>query len=556
MTIHRVSIVAIAFTIAACSPRPSTAPAPTEAPRPAATLPGTTVTEAPGNWMLLDPGADKVYGIGLLRAERELLANKRPQRTVVVAVIDNGLDTTHAYLRPHLWVNPKEIAGNGKDDDGNGYADDVRGWDFIAGANGKFVDHDTYELTRIAGACADSVHRATLPASYQNRCSTIVAEFLRKRSELEQTMGNIRQIDGVYEQILPILRRAVGSDSITAQRVAALSSPNDTVQRARDMFIRLNSQGITPAVVAEARKAYEGQLQYGYNTSYDPRSIVGDNYPDTLINRYGNPDVKGPGGMHGTHVSGIIASNRQFSPRVSNGTAMQSDCCGIATSVKIMALRAVPDGDERDKDIANAIRYAADNGAQVINMSFGKSYSPYKDLVDAAVKYADGKGVLMVHAAGNEGANGETDPSFPTPVYLDGGRAKNWIEVGASSWKTGDALAATFSNYGTTVDLFAPGEDVTSAVPGGGYEKESGTSMASPVVAGVAALIMSYYPTLTASDVKKIILETATKVPDIVVTRPGSTAERVKFSELSTTGGIVNAYAALQAAERAAAARP
>jgi subtilisin family serine protease len=189
-------------------------------------------------------------------------------------------------------------------------------------------------------------------------------------------------------------------------------------------------------------------------------------------------------------------------------------------------------------------------------MSFGKGYSPYKNLVDAAVKYADSKGVLMVHAAGNEGANGETDPSFPTPVYLDGGRAKNWIEVGASSWKAGDALAAAFSNYGSNVDVFAPGEDIMSTVPGGGYEKESGTSMASPVVAGVAALIMSYYPTLTAADVKKIILETSTKAADVVVTRPGSTAEKVKFSELSSTGGIVNAYAALQAAERMAGARP
>jgi len=546
-------VAALALALAACSPRASTAPTPAEPP---ATAPAVNLAEAPKNWMLLDPGADKVYGISLLRAERELLSSKRPQRTVVVAVIDNGIDTTHASLRSHLWVNPKEVAGNGKDDDGNGYADDIRGWDFIAGANGKYVDHDTYELTRIAAACSDSLKRAKLPADYQARCSQIASEFLRKRSELEQTMGNIRQIDQLFGQILPILRRELHTDSLSVQRVGALASPNDTVRRARDLFIRLNAQGITPAVVDEAKKAYEGQLEYGYNTSFDPRPIVGDDYPDTLINRYGNPDVKGPGGMHGTHVSGIIASNRQFSPRVSNGGAAVGDCCGIATSVKIMALRAVPDGDERDKDIASAIRYAADNGAQVINMSFGKSYSPYKKLVDAAVKYADAKGVLMVHAAGNEGANGETDPSFPTPVYLDGGRAKNWIEVGASSWKTNEALAASFSNYGSNVDLFAPGEDVMSTIPGGGYEEESGTSMASPVVAGVAALILSYYPTLTAADVKKILLETAIKVPDAVVTRPGSTAEKVKFSELSATGGIVNAYAALQAAERMAGARP
>ena len=506
--------------------------------------------------MLLDPTADHVYGISLLRAERELLANRKPQRTVVVAVIDNGIDTAHATLRPHLWVNPKEIPGNGKDDDGDGFVDDVRGWDFIAGADGKYVDHDTYELTRVAGACADSAKRAKLPADYQARCSTIAAEFLRKRQELEQTMNNIRQISSLYTQILPYLRRASHAESVTVAGVTAINpAGSDTLARAKDVFLRLSAQGITPAVVAEAKTAYEGQLEYGYNTSFDPRAtIVRDDYPDTMINRYGNPDVKGPGGMHGTHVSGIIAANRPIG--MARATADSTDCCGIASAVKIMAIRTVPDGDERDKDVANAIRFAADHGAQVINMSFGKAYSPYKNLVDAAVKYADAKGVLMVHAAGNEGANSEQEPSFPTPVYLDGGRAQNWIEVGASSWKSGNALVASFSNYGKPVDIFAPGEDITSTVPGGKYEQESGTSMASPVVAGVAALIMSYYPTLTASDVKKVILESATKVPGVSVTRPGSTAEHVQFSELSTTGGIVNAYAALQAADRMAAAHP
>jgi subtilisin family serine protease len=217
----------------------------------------------------------------------------------------------------------------------------------------------------------------------------------------------------------------------------------------------------------------------------------------------------------------------------------------------------VPDGDERDKDIANAIRYAADNGANIINMSFGKAFSPYKQLVDEAVKYADSKGVLMVHAAGNDAEDVTQTASFPTPVYKEGGRAVNWIEVGASSWRMRDSLVAGFSNYGKgMVDLFAPGDDIYSTVPGGKFKKESGTSMASPVVAGVSALLMSYFPTLTASDVKHIVLESTTKLGDQMVIRPGEGSMRVKFGELSTTGGIVNVYNAVKMAEQMTVVRP
>jgi subtilisin family serine protease len=229
---------------------------------------------------------------------------------------------------------------------------------------------------------------------------------------------------------------------------------------------------------------------------------------------------------------------------------------GIATAVRIMGVRAVPNGDERDKDVANAIRYAADNGANIINMSFGKGYSPDKPLVDAAARYAASKGVLLVHAAGNEGADVTTTPNFPNPTVLAGGdRVGPWIEVGAISWKGADSLVATFSNYSQTlVDVFAPGVDILSTVPGGEYKRESGTSMAAPVVTGVAALLMSYYPSLTAADVKRILLETATRQKiDVLV--PG-TERRVPFATLSTTGAVISAYEALKRAEAETAARP
>jgi subtilisin family serine protease len=324
-----------------------------------------------------------------------------------------------------------------------------------------------------------------------------------------------------------------------------LQASNDTVRQARQIYLGLAAQGISQGEVAEAKKAYASRAQYGFNTMVNPRTTVGDDYPDTLVKKYGNRDVTGPDASHGTHVAGIIGSIRD-----GGGT-------GIAQSVRIMGVRTVPDGDERDKDVANAIRYAVDNGAQVINMSFGKAYSPYKSLVDAAVRYADSKGVLMVHAAGNEGEDTGESPSFPTPDYTGGGRAVNWIEVGASSWKGRDSLVASFSNYSKAkVDLFAPGEDIYSTVPGGGYKKESGTSMASPVVAGVAALLMSYFPNLTATDTKRIILESSTRLTNQMVAKPGEGGGMVKFGDLSVTGGVVNVYAAVQMAQMTAGSKP
>lgn len=547
-TLTRTSGLALAASVsllAACAP--TGAPA-APAPAPSTVTERTTpaLREAPLNWHLLDT-TDRVPGIALLRAERELLAGRQPARTVIVAVIDNGVDTAHAALRGRLWSNPKEVAGNGRDDDGNGLVDDTFGWNWIGAPDGRNVHQDTYELTRIVAQCGRPAGKDSLPIEYRTRCPELEREWSRKKAEVSQTLANVRQYEQVVNRIVPLLQRATGSDSLSRDRVEALTPANDSVRDARRIFLQLASQGITPQDVYDAKKAYESQDQYGYNLRFDPRSIVGDNYPDTSVRRYGNRDVTGPDAEHGTHVAGIIAAGRE-----GGGT-------GIApNSVRIMAIRTVPDGDERDKDIANAIRYAVDNGAHVINMSFGKGYSPFKPVVDAAVRYADSRGVLMVHGAGNDAKDLATNESFPNPVYKDrSGRALNWIEVGASSWRSNDSLVANFSNYGRSqVDVFAPGVDIYSTFPGNKYKKNSGTSMASPVVAGLAALIMSYYPTLTAADVKRVILETATRMPDRMVLRPGDGGATVRFGDLSATGGIVNAYAALRMAAQLATPRP
>lgn len=544
MRIHLSPLVYL-FALGCASAPQAVAPAPSPEPnRPSAVAPVSPstpsvapISEAPDDWQLRDLSADRVPGISARRAERELLANRTPARTVVVAVIDGGVDTAHVDLRANLWHNPGEVAGNAKDDDGNGYTDDTYGWNFLGAPSGENVDWDTLELTRQHVRCMRP--EPTTDASARAQCADIARDFAAKRTELQQMATQIQMIDGTYSRTVHILGTVLPADSLTAARVTALKPTSDSVRMARDLFLRMVASGIDGAGLADARKDVTGRLEYGLNVDFNPRTIVGDNPANLTERRYGNRDVTGPDAKHGSHVAGIIGAVR------GNGTGID----GIAQAVKLMVVRAVPNGDEHDKDIASAIHYAVDNGAQIINMSFGKDYSPHKGAVDEAVRYADAHGVLMIHAAGNDAKNLAEGSNFPTPVYLDGSRAVNWIEVGASSWKGGAALAAPFSNYGKAeVDVFAPGVDILSTVLGGGYARESGTSMAAPVVSGLAAVLMSYFPALTAADVKQVILESATRYAETMVVRPGSEGEKVPFGSLSSTGGVVNLYAAVKAA--------
>jgi subtilisin family serine protease len=366
------------------------------------------------------------------------------------------------------------------------------------------------------------------------------------RAKAAQELAAVKQILPQLQQLEAILRPALNGDSLTEENVRRLRSVRLDVQQARDRWLSAAEQGWTVESLNEYRRDQENKLQYGLNPSYNPRSIVGDDTTNLNERGYGNAEVTGPDATHGTHVAGIIGAVR------GNNVGLN----GVAPAVRLMILRAVPDGDERDKDIANAIRYAADNGAQVINMSFGKAYSPQKGAVDEAVRYAEGKGVLIVHAAGNEGASLDTSPSYPTRTFLSGGTARSWIEVGASTPARADSLAADFSNYSRTgVDVFAPGVSIWSTVPHNRYERLQGTSMAAPVVTGVAALLLSYFPSLTAADVKDIIIQSSTRFPDQNVVRPGEGDARVPFASLSVSGGVVNVYNAVRMAQQRAAAR-
>jgi subtilisin family serine protease len=504
-------------------------------------------TDVPKGWHLLSKQTSGYYGIGLDKAYDFLKGKK--STPIIVAVIDSGVDTTHEDLKPILWHNPGEIPGNGIDDDKNGYVDDVYGWNFLGGRDGKNVKEDSYEAARVYHAYKDKFENVTDPSTLskedqenykvwirakQDVVGEVDLSLLEKYQQIEKDMmagDSVIQIDLKKKEYDCKDLEGYSPTSISAQKLKQTMTYICSLNKNND----ITNEQILDDLQGEIRK-----MESAEKAPPDYRgNIVKDNYNDFNDRFYGNNDVMAGTPFHGTHVSGIIAAARN------NGLGID----GIADNVKIMMVRAVPDGDEHDKDIALAIRYAADNGAKVINMSFGKGFSPQKEWVDDAVRYAQSKGVLLVHAAGNDAADIDTAWNFPTPVYkTDGKRASNWITVGASGDPQLGGLAASFSNYGKKeVDVFAPGVKIYSTIPGGNtYGEAQGTSMASPVVAGVAALILEYYPNLSAEQVKYVIEKSSVR-PELKVKVPGSD-EEVDMSELSASGGLLSAYEAVKLA--------
>jgi len=517
--------------------------------------------KVPENWFNLDKSADNVQGVSTEKLYKTLLKGKSSQ-TVIVAVIDSGIDYEHEDLKDVMWVNTDEIPNNGKDDDGNGYVDDIHGWNFIGGKDGKNVDADTYEVTRLYGKYKAKYENAD-PSKLNKKEKKEYAIFEKTKKEVEakykEAEAGLSQMEATTALIsgaIDAVEKALDGKDVTPDNVAALDGAADqSIAVGKSILERVFAEGETvesmdalrkdfKSQIEEGKKYYSNQVEYAYNPDFNTRLIVGDNYANQTEIGYGNNDYEGPDAFHGTHVAGIIGAARNNDIGIN----------GVADNVQIMSLRAVPNGDERDKDVANAIRYAVDNGASIINMSFGKGYSWNKKIVDAAVKYACKKDVLLVHAAGNSGENTDEADNFPTDDYekkpLFGKKnASNWIEVGALSWKDGEDAAATFSNYGQShVDVFAPGVAIYSTIPDNEYKNAQGTSMASPVIAGVAAVLRSYYPALTAEQVKDIIMKSSVKNKK-KVKQPGS-GDLVPFSTLSVSGGTANVLNAVKMAQK------
>lgn len=515
-----------------------------------------TTTEDVKEWHLKDAQKDGFNGISIQKTYDFLKGKKSKQ--IIVAVIDSGVDTTHEDLKPVLWRNTKEIPGNGIDDDHNGYVDDVHGWNFLGGKDGRNIKTEASEATRVyhkykAKFEGKQINEANLNAEEKEQYALWkkAGELMKVKSEDQVELMFLEMAYKSVKKHEKVLREEMKKDTFTVSDLEKFNFASQQGQKAKLGYITFMK--LTQMEPEETNVSIFSQLEEYIDQkkkAQDAKEVAPPNYREQIVKDdynnindrfYGNNDVMGPAPLHGTHVSGIIAADR------TNGIGSN----GVADNVRIMPIRAVPDGDEYDKDIALAIKYAVDNGAKVINMSFGKGISPEKKWVDDAVRYAESKDVLIVHAAGNDAADNDSVGNFPNPEFKGSNKkAGNFITVGASSdQKVSADRVADFSNYGKkTVDVFAPGVKIYATVPtGNNYTYLKGTSMASPVVAGVAALIRSYYPDLSAKQVKAAIEKSVTRDTTLRVTRPGS-KEQVPMSDLCISGGFLNAYGAVTAA--------
>lgn len=479
-------------------------------------------------WSHLDLAKDSVPGMSVDKAYAELLKGKKGVK-VIVGIVDSGVDIDHEDLKSVVWTNKKEIAGNGIDDDKNGYIDDIHGWNFL----GDDV-HETLEMTRIVkkGDDGSATYKSAL-AAYEEKYN----KALKDKQQVDFLTATDKAI-----------QTHLGKENYTIEDLNGIVTTDPDLTKSKAIMTRIltNAGPTFRSEIENYGKYVYDQLNYNLNKELDARKIVGDNINDIKDKKYGNNTVYGPDkeeALHGTHVAGIIAQVR--------GNAIGGD--GIADNVEIMTIRAVPDGDEYDKDIALAIRYAVDNGAKVINGSFGKSYSPQKQWVFDAIKYAEKKDVLFVHAAGNDGENIDLPENANFPNDSEDNTkefASNVLTVGALNNQYGEGVIAPFSNYGSfNVDVFAPGDEIYATIPNNKYKYLQGTSMASPNAAGVATLIRSYYPKLSAKQVKQILMDSGTPLPaDVIVGEKQDL--NTKSDRTSKSAKMVNAYNALLMAEK------
>ncbi len=493
----------------------------------------------PNNWHLLDTTFN---GINLDKAYEFLKQKGKVSTNVIVGVVDSGIDTLHEDLKPVLWVNSNPGA--------SGYPGDIHGWNFIGGKDGRNLKTDSYEAARVYYKLKPKWDKEVDVNSLKPSDVKEYATYLRAK---EKVVGDVDDAQtNMLKMMVPkfmtgdsVIKKEIAKEVYDARDLQNYTPSNMDAIMTKTLVMNISKMNNSDEITnIELLEEFTNELNKAKAAGVAPpnyrKEIVGDNESDINDKFYGNSDIMANTPFHGTHCAGIIGAARN------NGLGMD----GIADNVSLLTVRAVPDGDEHDKDIALGIRYAIDNGAKVISMSFGKDFSPEKEWVDAAFRYAQSKDVLLVHAAGNDAKNIDTTFNFPNMNYEMGGKAYNLITVGASGNKLNGGLVASFSNYGPIqVDVFAPGVGIYSTIPGGNkYGKASGTSMACPVVAGIAALIREYYPNLSAQQVK-FIIESSVVKPTGLVKNP-ATKEMVSMSDLSKTGGIVNAYEAILLADR------
>ncbi|MBZ4189683.1 S8 family serine peptidase [Niabella beijingensis] len=499
------------------------------------------------DWHYLDYKADGYRGISLKQAYA--LLKGRKSIPVIVAVIDSGIDTLQPDLKPVLWQNPGEIPNNNKDDDGNGLTDDYYGWNYLGAPDGENLsvsisdDWRTYHRFKAQFEGKDS---AAIPKDqqwhyreWQRAGRTLTADFDSASAVIDNLRANWELANSTNEQLKKILNKEVftGKD-LDSVPVSIANRELLTIWKRILAQEDMSNAGFMKGF-GDYKKEQEDNLVKRTTAPEDYRGkLLQDDDYDITKTKYGNHNLSGFAGYHGTSVSSVIGAVRN------NGTGID----GIADNVKIMMIRGILGKDEFDKDVALSIRYAVDHGAKVINMSFGKYISPDKKWVDEAIEYALSKDVVLVHGAGNDATDTDTEDHYPSSYTVANRFLPNLLQVGASGDASLGTLVAGFSNYGKKkVDVFAPGLDIHCAIAGNGTQMASGTSLSSPVVAGIAALLRSYFPKLKAAEVVDIIRRSGTTVEE-PVDKPGSGGKKVPLSELCSSGRIVNAAGAVKMA--------
>ncbi len=505
-------------------------------------------------WWQKDMATDTIPGISLEKAYQEILSKKKHGKKVIVAILDTKLDIHHEDIKQQIWWNDDEIPNNGIDDDHNGYIDDMHGWNFL-GNKDEDVFYSNYESIRIIRKY-DSL--------FLNKKINEIPEKYLKDFTLYQRAKELRKIElakgienkeygdflvNTYPKSKALLKRIFKHEDYTVSELDSLYKiyENDSITAALVYYMSdYKKYNLSQQWINEQKRKADIEMQTSLNFDFNERKLIGDN-PENIDNKgYGNNKVWNDSipFQHAIMVSGVLASDH------TNKIGIK----GVSDRVTLMPLCVVSSGgDEHDKDISLAIRYAVDNGAKIINISFGKPLSLYKKWIEEAIMYASSKDVVIICSAGNnnEKIRGERT-HYPNDYTIDGTEiSDNLIKVGATTYLVNTKLKAGFSNYSNKhIDLFAPGYKVYTTKYGNKYDFVNGTSLSAPIVSGVAALIRSYYPSLSAAQVKTILMESGTSYDiDVEIKQEDGTQKMVPFAELSKSGKVVNAYNALLMAE-------
>ncbi|WP_420571375.1 S8 family serine peptidase [Kordia sp.] len=499
------------------------------------------------DWQHKDIAKDSIAGISLDKAY-ECLKNIKGD-TVLVAVLDTRLIKGNEDLKNLLWTNKDEIPNNNIDDDKNGYIDDIHGWNFLGNKNGAQEYRANFEFVRVIRKF-DPLFKGK---KRQNIKDTVNYDIYTKakrtlQDEIHIVNQNILYLDSVKalrSETKKELSKFYPDISLDVKVLdSMLRTEKDSTIIKKIIFLKeydSNKQWYVNRYKRERR-----HLEIYYNKDYKERSVIKDNSNDLTDINYGNPTIFSdsiyPKHTHSIKVVSVLAANR------TNNYGIK----GVTNSSKIMMVTVSPFGDEHDKDIALGIRYAVDNGAKIINITFTKYFSLHSDWVREAIKYASRNNVLIVCSAGNYSKNLDNETPYPNDTDTTGNEVvDNLMMIGSSTPFANEFLVSDYSNYGKkNVDIFAPGEFIYTSIGKNNYNFTSGTSYSAPIVSGIAALIRSHYPNLTAAEVKQIIMKSGVSY-DIMVNKPSTSKEKelVPFSSLSKSGKIVNAYNALLMAE-------